>query len=67
MVHLTKPQQRKLLARWRRHDQGVSFLAFRRRVTPVIGLGKRGTSNSVVTVEGAGQWLCLELDGYCHT
>ena len=67
MVILTKAQQRKLLERWRRHNQGVSFLAFRRQVTPVIGLGERGTSNSVVTVEWCGMWLCLELDGYCHT
>jgi len=67
MVILTKAQQRKLLERWRRSDQGVSFLAFRRRVFPILGLGNPGTSNSVVTVEWCGMWLCLELDGYCHT
>ena len=67
MVHLTKPQQRKLLERWRRHDQGVSFLAFRRQVVPVVGLGKHGTSNSVVAVPWVGMFLCIELNGDCHT
>ncbi len=67
MVHLTKPQQRKLLERWRRHNQGVSFLAFRRQVTPVIGLREHGTLHSVVAVPWVGMFLCIELDGYCHT
>ena len=67
MVILTKPQQRAILEKWQRSDQGVSFLAFRRRVSPILGLGKHGTLNSVVTVEWCGMWLCLELDGYCHT
>jgi hypothetical protein len=39
MTKLTKPQRRKLFKVWRRSGRGISYLAFRRAVSPMLGDG----------------------------
>ena len=59
-MKLNKAQSLSLLAKWRANNQGLSFLAFRRTVMPMLG-------DNGAMVQWSGMWLGIEADGYTHS
>lgn len=60
-MKLTKPQQVSLRRKWLQDSHGMSFLKFRRTVTPFSG------SSGCAMVQWCGMWLGIEVDGYTHS
>ncbi len=61
-MKLTKAQQQAVLLKYHTDPNGAaSYLAFRRRVEPMMYCG--GTA----VLPWCGMWLAIETDGYTHS
>jgi len=59
-MRLNKEQAISLARKWEQDNQGMTYLQFRRTVSPAIGL-------DCAMVLWSGVWLGIELDGYAHS
>jgi hypothetical protein len=65
-MYLTKAQRQSLFRLWQRHDCGVSYRAFRRRVLPGWdGLFER--KEGCAMIHWCGMWIGIEPDGHAHS
>ena len=57
-MYLTKAQRQSLFRLWQRHDCGLTYRAFRRRVLPGSGCAM---------IQWCGMWIGIEPDGHAHS
>lgn len=57
----THQQKTALFRKWKQDDQGKSWVRFARSAAIMM------SNDRAVVVQWCGMWLCIELDGHCHT
>ena len=60
-MRITRKQAESLFAKWTHEKGGISYLQYRRGITPLMG------EDFAFCVRWCGMWVCIEPDGYCHT
>ena len=62
MVKITRKQMEAIHRKYQQSPDGAtSYLAFRRRVQPLVG------DNACAIMQWCGMWLGIEPDGYTHS
>lgn len=59
-MKITKDQSRALFKLWKRNNNNLSFLSFRRTVSPLF-------SDSCIMVPWCGMVIGIETDGHSHS